>query len=69
MAKTKQILKIEHGVYSFHVVLHIYGDGLNPYWVYQDSWNCKTLSKSSKLVAKYADLTSVMYYLYQRTVH
>ena len=65
MAKTMQILKLTHGGINYHVVLHVY-DGTNPYWVYQDTWNCTSHGWSHKLVVKYADLVSVMYYLYTR---
>ena len=61
--KTRQILKLEHGYHSYHVVLHLRGE-CNPYWIYKDEWNYTKHRPSHKLIAKYADLASVMYYLY-----
>ena len=45
--------------HNYHVVFH-HDEPINPFWVYEDHGN------SHKLVVKYADFTSVMYYLYDR---
>lgn len=60
--KTVQVLKMEHGLHRYHVVLHL-DASTNPYWVYADPYNYETLGFSHKLIAKYADFISVMYFL------
>ena len=65
MTKTKQVLKVEHGSFRFHVIFHL-DEAINPYWVYESTWEYEKGRYSKKLVEKYQDLVSVLYYLYLR---
>lgn len=65
MAKTRQILKLDVNGRKFTVIYHD-GDN-NPYWIYHHTWALREcgygMSERKRIVDKYADFKSCMYYL------
>ena len=67
MAKTIQLLKMNADGRKFSVVFHEYTE--NPYWIYKHTWELRGCgygySERKRIVAKYADMRSCLYYLAQ----
>lgn len=65
MANTTQIMKLTHNGKTFSVIKHN-NDDVNPYWLYLRYYEYNKYcqwTERRKLLVKYANMESVLYYL------
>lgn len=66
--KTTQVLKLNVCGVHYSCILH-HDDEFNPFWLYRHTWQLREcgygMSERRRLVAKYADINSVLYHLAQ----
>ena len=66
MAKTMKVLDIHNGPISFCCIKHLNTD-LNPYWLYSREWRGGSWHR--RLIVKYQDFQSVIYFLNNCSIH
>lgn len=61
-SKTRKVLEVSDGSYQFVCIKT--DEEINPYRLYRTWWD---MGKHRKLIAKYADIGSVLYHIAQHT--